>query len=289
MTVQIGVLNFRMSEFVAAKRRGAVPMELGGPFQKLAEEEIKLSVKDGPTALVDLEDAVVFWYFPRYIGKGLQVRARPSLVFSSLVFSTIEQTLFLDNLNALVKVYPPKLDGKKGDRRSKGKKEAKKAKAGPSGMTTRSQTATLPRGLESGQEQGDIQAGDSIDGNADDSHSDNGDSDSGDSDSGDSDSGDSGMPDWYVSVEGEVTWATGGEAEPGEGDPVQELSDPEDPDALRVRVEEVTSTTGGDKQQASGTEESLRREAIDLKVLPPASYYLSPAWYQTGMEKVNQK
>lgn len=67
-----------MSEFVAAREKGVVPMKGGMPFKNLASDQIRLKEENGPTLLVDLEGTVVFWYFPKYIGKGLQVRSMRS-------------------------------------------------------------------------------------------------------------------------------------------------------------------------------------------------------------------
>lgn len=51
-------------------------MEGGGPFMDLGKEKIELKEEDGATLLVDLDDTIIFWYFPGYIGQGLQVRSK---------------------------------------------------------------------------------------------------------------------------------------------------------------------------------------------------------------------
>jgi hypothetical protein len=52
-----------------------VRMEGGGPFPGLEKEVVSLTVAGGAAVLVDLEGVVLFWYFPNYIGQGLQVRS----------------------------------------------------------------------------------------------------------------------------------------------------------------------------------------------------------------------
>lgn len=63
--------------------------------------------------------------------------------------------------------------------------------------------------------------------------------------------------DTYIHTEGEVAWAGSSEETSG----------------VNEQVEEAYDTT--------------KLDAFNSAILPPSSYYLSPAWYQTGMENVS--
>lgn len=63
-----------MRDFLLEKQKSNVPMEGGGPFPGLEKEVLNLTIAGGAAVVVDLEDVVLFWYFPNYIGTGLQVR-----------------------------------------------------------------------------------------------------------------------------------------------------------------------------------------------------------------------
>ncbi|KAG8691125.1 hypothetical protein FRC11_006610 [Ceratobasidium sp. 423] len=73
------VLDFRVSEYVQARERGQVPLQNGGPFQQLKFERTVLKASDGPRLVVDLDDVIVFFYFPRHIGKGMQINVLDKL------------------------------------------------------------------------------------------------------------------------------------------------------------------------------------------------------------------
>jgi hypothetical protein len=66
-------LPFQVSEFVAARERGVVPVTGGAAFGTLAGEPRRLEAQGGPAVVVDLDDVVILWYFPNFLGSGLQV------------------------------------------------------------------------------------------------------------------------------------------------------------------------------------------------------------------------
>jgi hypothetical protein len=76
-----------MSSFVEQRRNMKVKLTNGGPIEALAERETRLRIEDGARLLVDLDDVVVFFYFPRFTGKGLEVRASTISVWSCLMIS----------------------------------------------------------------------------------------------------------------------------------------------------------------------------------------------------------
>jgi hypothetical protein len=72
--VALGMLNFQMSKLLVKRRKGGIPLESSGAFGDLAaEKELYIKKEDGPLLLVDLENVIVFWYFPNFIGGGQQV------------------------------------------------------------------------------------------------------------------------------------------------------------------------------------------------------------------------
>ncbi|CUA74728.1 hypothetical protein RSOLAG22IIIB_11443 [Rhizoctonia solani] len=94
------ILPFRMSKFLKKKNAGEIPVsELHPPYDGLVNHKTKLQASGTPKLIVDLDDIVVFWYFPHFIGTGTQ-------------------DLVLSHLAELVKVYPPVPDSESGDRRS---------------------------------------------------------------------------------------------------------------------------------------------------------------------------
>lgn len=258
----VGVLNFRMSEFVLAREKHKVPMEGGGPFGNLVEEEVNLTVADGPTVLVDLDGVIVFWYFPRFIGQGLQVCERHSTKTCWWQTHPSTQEVLVDRVAKLVQVYPPRLDGKAGNRRSKGtsKRISKESSVQEfSGPMTRSRKRGLhtPEAPVKKARLTEATPMDAIDesGTSEDAHDSGSDSDS--EDEQETDKGGTETLEPYVDTEGEVAWL--GETEPSSVDIAEEIPENTQGDILKV---------------------------LDKADQLPARYYLSPGWYQTAREKV---
>ncbi|KAF8595551.1 hypothetical protein BDV93DRAFT_564252 [Ceratobasidium sp. AG-I] len=230
------------SKFVLAREKHKVPMEGGSPFGKLAEEELNLSVADGPALLVDLDDVIVFWYFPEFIGQGLQA-------------------VLVDRVAKLAKVFPPQLDGKKGECRSKASfKTIPKvfSKQEPSGLMTRSRTRGLdqqedPVGTAQLSEATPMVAAEASSRLEDEHHSD---SNHDWEDRREVDKEDAETLEPYVDSEGEVAWL--GKTET----PHMSIAEAV-PKDIRAGILKV----------------------LDKSDLGPSRYYLSPGWFQTAREK----
>jgi hypothetical protein len=62
-----------MADFLEHRRKDKIPLVGGHPFGELRKETIKLKACGQPTLLVDLDEVIVFWYFPGFIGTKNQV------------------------------------------------------------------------------------------------------------------------------------------------------------------------------------------------------------------------
>ncbi|CCO34324.1 hypothetical protein BN14_08421 [Rhizoctonia solani AG-1 IB] len=63
-------LPFYVSEFEKAK--STIRINRAGAFRNLSDESRRLTVKGGPAVITDLTGAILLWYFPYFIGQGLQ-------------------------------------------------------------------------------------------------------------------------------------------------------------------------------------------------------------------------
>ncbi|KDN35630.1 hypothetical protein RSAG8_11425, partial [Rhizoctonia solani AG-8 WAC10335] len=212
-------LPFRMSHFMQDRGKGNIPMDLDHPYGELAKHKTRLKASDRPTLLVDLDDVVLFWYFPGFIGNGTQ-------------------NLVLSRLAELVKVYPPEPDTGTGDRRSNA--QQKPVASGQGGPVTRSMAqgrAPLPT------EETILFPSESWSGDDEETCSEHF--------KGATTAQD--PPERYELTDGPIRLRNSGQ----EANPAQEWL-----------VEPV--------------EDQLK--ALHPTVVPPSAYYLSPGWYQTGME-----
>ncbi|KAB5589095.1 hypothetical protein CTheo_7457 [Ceratobasidium theobromae] len=91
-------LPFRISDFVVRRQQNRIPVFGGSAFENLATESRRLGSDGGPRVVVDEDDVVVLWYFPSFLGHGLQNN-------------------ILQALSTLTNVYRPPADCEVRDRR----------------------------------------------------------------------------------------------------------------------------------------------------------------------------
>ncbi|CAE6420418.1 unnamed protein product [Rhizoctonia solani] len=117
-------LPFRISEFEKARDKG-IPLEGTGPFKELARNPTRLTRDKGPRVVTDLDGIPILWYFPTFIGNGLQ-------------------TNLLRCISDIAQVYRPPKDADIKDRRAGPKQSGQPAQSSHSTRyVTRSHTAQL--------------------------------------------------------------------------------------------------------------------------------------------------
>ncbi|KAG9126805.1 hypothetical protein FRC07_001878 [Ceratobasidium sp. 392] len=124
------ILPFRVADFVRMREDGLVPVHQESCLEELRDCPTRLKAKDGPTVLVDLDDTVLFWYFPDFVGTTLRME-------------------LLHTVSELAQVYRPKPDDKVKDRRSQpagGRRD--EGTAAPERRSTRSQSRRLVARVE---------------------------------------------------------------------------------------------------------------------------------------------
>ncbi|KAG9099556.1 hypothetical protein FRC06_005159 [Ceratobasidium sp. 370] len=232
----------------------------GGCLAELAGHPTRLKAADGPAVVVDLDETVVMWYFPGFIGGGLMVE-------------------LLRTVGDLAKVYRPSSDADIKDRRaqSNGAEKEGENTTVPDGVLTRHQTAQLAA-VNPGQNAEDGTPADEEEARADVQENETG--DEGESETEDevgdardpSEGGWSSMPTWeldsgdvptcpepYVETDGDICWRG---------------SEDDDAGAQRACCH---------KPGTAVLEEGRSEYLADLA---PFAYYLSPGWFQTGMENM---
>lgn len=72
------VLPFRLCDFLNDKHKGttdSIRVQGGTTYKPLKDTKTRLLAKDGPRLVVDLDDRIILFYCPHFLGTGLQVRA----------------------------------------------------------------------------------------------------------------------------------------------------------------------------------------------------------------------
>ncbi|KAG8731839.1 hypothetical protein FRC10_001432 [Ceratobasidium sp. 414] len=269
------VLPFRVADFVRLRQQHKVPVHTGGCVEELAGHPTRLKAEDGPAVVVDLSETVVMWYFPGFIGEGLM----PAVCFSGTVFPSAEplrQAELLRTLSDLAKVYRPMSDAEIRDRRARSNAaKTNRAERGdqkptvPGRVLTRQQAARLATAnaaheVEQGAPASEREGGteDEQESDTEDELGDTGDPSEGGWSSMPTEEFESGAaptcPEPYVETDGDIRWRGS-----GDGDAEAQRASPE----------------------KSGTA-ALTAVGEYLSKLPPFAYYISPGWYQTGMENI---
>ncbi|KAG8691591.1 hypothetical protein FRC11_000301 [Ceratobasidium sp. 423] len=91
-------LPFSISDFEAERSRG-INIHHAPAFQDLANHPKRLSIDEGPAVVTDITGTPILWYFPRFIGTGLQAN-------------------LMKSIGDLASVYQPPPDAKAHDRRA---------------------------------------------------------------------------------------------------------------------------------------------------------------------------
>lgn len=71
------VLPFRLGDFLRDKHKGttdSIRVQGSTTYQPLKNTKTRLLAKDGPRLVVDLDDRIILFYNPYFLGTGLQVR-----------------------------------------------------------------------------------------------------------------------------------------------------------------------------------------------------------------------
>ncbi|KAB5587637.1 hypothetical protein CTheo_8924 [Ceratobasidium theobromae] len=113
-------LPFRISDFVARRQQNRIPVFGGNAFENLATQSRRLGSNGGPRVVIDEDDVVVLWYFPSFLGRGLQNN-------------------ILQALSTLTIVYRPPADCEVRDRRGGTQGTEQSNLESDSGIRTRSQ------------------------------------------------------------------------------------------------------------------------------------------------------